>query len=97
MEGGIGERVTSVAFSPDNSQFATVSFDGHFVLWNRETGETMGREEEPISGSLAQVSAPMDAPSPWEVIPYFCCGIPKAAGEMRASRVSRRTASRELR
>jgi WD40 repeat protein len=38
----LGQRQTSVAFSPDNKQFATVSWDGILAFWERATGDPVG-------------------------------------------------------
>jgi WD40 repeat protein len=38
----LGQRQTSVAFSPDNKQFATVSWDGILAFWDRATGDPVG-------------------------------------------------------
>jgi WD40 repeat protein len=42
----IGSRVTSVAFSPDGTRFATVGWDGHLAFWDRATGEPKGDAKE---------------------------------------------------
>jgi WD40 repeat protein len=41
----LSQRQTSVAFSPDNKQFATVSWDGILAFWDRSTGDPVG---EPV-------------------------------------------------
>jgi WD40 repeat protein len=46
LKDSIGERATSIAFSPDAKQLATVSWNGIFAMWDPASGELEGTPEK---------------------------------------------------